>query len=100
MISVPEKKWIKFKNFMHINLVDEAGEVRGSITAGTLRTMLGKMCHMTRVWAGGRPSLYPLWRLLFTAKFIERDKLTLVDQENLVLNGECTFAVTLWLTKI
>ena len=100
MISLPEK-WIKFKNFLHTNLVDETGEVRGSITAGTLRTMLGKMCHMKRVWAGGRPSLYPLWRLLFTAKFIERDKLNLVDkQENLNFNGDCTFAVTLWLTKV
>ena len=86
---------------MHLNLVDKAGEVRGAITAGTLRTMLGKICHMTRVWASGRPSLYPLWRLLFTAKFVERDKLTLVDkQKNLVFNGDCTFAVTLWLMKI
>ena len=101
VISVPEKKWIKFKNFMHTNLVNEAGELRGTITAGILRTMLGKMCHMTRVWAGGRPSLYPLWRLLFTAKFIERDKLNLVDkQEILILKEDCMFAVTLWLTKV
>ena len=81
--------------------VRDGDVVRTHPTAGTLRTMLGKMCHMTRVWAGGRPSLYPLWRLLFTAKFLERDKLNLVDkQENLVLNEDCTFAVSLWLTKV
>ena len=100
-ISIPAKKWTKFKTFLRTNLIDEAGEMRCSVKAGTLRTMLGKMCHMTRVWAGGRPSLYPLWRLLFTAKFIERAKLTLVDkQEELLLNEDCTFAVNIWLEKI
>ena len=87
VISVPEKKWTKFKDFLQTNLINEAGKVSGSVTAGTLRTMLGKMCPMTRVWAGGRVSLYPPWRLLFIAKCIERDKLNLVDkQEKLLLN--------------
>ena len=100
-ISVPAKKWTKFKVFLRPNLIDETGEMRCSVKAGTLRTMLGKMCHMTRVWAGGRPSLYPLWRLLFTAKFIERAKLNLVDkQEELTLNEDCTFALNSWLEKI
>ena len=52
---MPVRKWIKFKVFLPTNLINEAGNVKCSVKAGTLRTMLGKMRH-NDASVGSRPT--------------------------------------------
>ena len=48
-------------------------EIPDSLDAATLQSALGKFHHITLVWTAGRPSLYALWKLYFTARLINED---------------------------
>ena len=48
---------------------DEAGEGGVTVDASSLLTVLGKFHNATLAWPAGRPRLYALWRLYFTATF-------------------------------
>ena len=56
------------------------GVVVESLTADSLRTALGKFCHFMRIWRAGKPCLYPLWRLFFTARFRDPQRQHLTDE--------------------
>ena len=42
------------------------------LRASALQGTLGLLHHLVMVWPAGRPSLYPLWKLFYTAKFFIR----------------------------
>ena len=97
MIGVPDKKWEKFRKFFKEAALTPEGKVVETITADTLRTTLGKFCHFTRIWPAGRPCLYPLWRLFFTARFRDTQTHYLADKkEELVVGPECNYALHRW----
>ena len=54
-----------------------------------------------RIWPAGRPCLYPLWRLFFTAKFRGQQKQHLADKgEELKLDADCIYALERWATLV
>ena len=46
--------------------------VKNKVDAADLCSGLGKFHHATLVWTEGRPPLYFLWRLFYTASFSSR----------------------------
>ena len=50
-------------------MTDGEEEFKEELDAEILRSALGKFHHHTLVWVAGRPHLYALWRLFYTASF-------------------------------
>ena len=80
--GVPAEKWQKLRRFMQDKLMTEnKNEVRTSLDAADLLSALGKFHHFTLVLTAGRPSLYALWLLLFTASFSDKTQLKLAPKK-------------------
>ena len=82
-IGVPAEKWQKLRRFMQDKLLSTENriEVRTTLDAADLLSALGKFHHFTLVWTAGRPSLYALWLLLFTASFSDKARLQLAPKK-------------------
>ena len=50
-------------------MTEEEERIKEELDAEILRSALGKFHHHTLVWVAGRPHLYALWRLFYTASF-------------------------------
>ena len=48
---------------------EDEENIKDEIDAAVLRSALGKFHHHTLIWVAGRPLLYALWQLFYTAKF-------------------------------
>ena len=67
--GMPAEKWMNLRLYVESKLMSTAGEVVATVDASSLLTVLGKFHHATLTWPAGRPCLYALWRLYFTATF-------------------------------
>ena len=75
----------------------DQGRAQSSVDAADLLSGLGKFHHFTSVWTTGRPSLYALWLLMFTATFKDKDKLRLHPaKQKLKMSPEAAESMKLW----
>ena len=67
-LGIPEKKWNKLREFFTEVFVQKDGiSLKTEVKAKLLEKALGKFHHVTTVWSPGRPPLYSLWCVYFTA---------------------------------
>ena len=101
LLGIPEKKWGALRKWVEEEIPLDSQKGLTFLEAGTLRTALGKFCHAMLIWPAGRPCLYNLWRLLFTASFYDRARTRLsVPRQRLELTLECTEALTRWKQRL
>ena len=68
--GIPEKKWRRLALFFAEKFLEgDKATVKSRVDAADLLSGLGKLHHITLVWSAGRPVLYFLWRLYYTASF-------------------------------
>ena len=68
--SLPLAKWEDLLKYFEAQFVDSAtNSIMKRIEAAELHRALGKFHHATLVWTAGRPSLYAIWKLFYSAKF-------------------------------
>lgn len=95
--GIPIRKWIDLKAFVAENFIQEnTNIVRKQIDASHLLSALGKFHHFTQVWIAGRPSLYPLWRLFYTAEFRGPDLVLHPKTQKLSVDVDAKEALGFW----
>ena len=101
LLGIPENKWGALRKWVEVAISLESRKGLPFIEAGTLRTALGKFSHAMLIWPAGRPCLYHLWKLLFTASFFDRARTKLsMPSQKLELTLECIEAVTRWKQRL
>ena len=93
--GIPAKKWEALRLWVADKLMNkQRTDVPDRVDAATLRSALGKFHHKTLVWCAGRPSLYALWKLFFTARFKSGDPSKLwPKKQQLVVTTEVKKAI-------
>ena len=101
LVGVPENKWVALRKWIDEEFTFAAQEGLPHIEAGTLQSALGKFCHAMLIWPAGRPCLYHLWSLLFTACYSDRTRAKLsMPQQPLTLTEGCIKAVLKWKERL
>ena len=91
LLVIPENKWGALRKWFDEEIPLDTQKGLHFIEAGTLRTALGKFGHAMLIWPAGRPCLYHLWCLLFTALFCDRARIKFSwPGQRLELALECT----------
>ena len=101
LIGIPKTKWVALRKWMDANIELDNLDRAPSIVAGTLQTALGKFCHAMLIWPEGRPCLFFLWQLFFTADFRDRTRSKLqMPTQTLKLTVDCIAALTKWKERL
>ena len=75
--------------------------VKDHVDAGTLLSALGKFHHISLVWPAGRPCLYALWKLYYTAHFKFGDPSKLIPKkQELEVTSEARRAILHWWEEV
>lgn len=100
--SVPRKKWNEIGQFFVKKfLADDGITIRDSVDAADLLSGLGKMHHVVLVWPAGRPCLYFLWRLYYTATFSPMNPSKLQPRkQSLEVSPEAKSALEFWRIRL
>ena len=83
---------------MEEKFIKAAGDdVKDHLDAEDLLSILGKFHHMTLVWTAGRPSLYALWQMFFTATFKEGVPYELMPRKQILkVTAEAKRTLQIW----
>ena len=101
LVGIPKTKWEALRHWMDTNIKLAHDKRAPCIAAGTLQTALGKLCHAMLIWPAGRPCLYFLWRLFYTAAFRDRTRSKLqIASQPLKLTDDCITALTIWKERL
>ena len=101
LIGIPKPKWAALRKWVDTTFPLEQADGPPLIEAGALQSALGKFCHAMITWPAGRPCLYHLWRLLFTASFSNKDRAKLsMPHQTLELTPDCIGAITRWKQRL
>ena len=96
--GIPERKWERLAQFFTEKLLeDDKATVKSKVDAEDLLSGLGKLHHITLVWSAGRPVLYFLWKLYYTAAFSYRQPQKLYPRkQQLRVNPDAARALSFW----
>ena len=104
--GLPQKKWENLGLFFKDTfLLNDGEDFAPTVRAEQLQTALGKFHHAVLVWPAGRPSLYALWRLFYSATFSYRKNRTkkpvlFRPKQQLTLNEEAQTSLTFWKNRL
>ena len=100
--GIPEKKWKKIATFVADKFLEnDRVTIKDKIDAADLLSVIGKFHHITLVWTRGRPSLYFLWRLFYTASFSDIDQGILhPKKQSLKVSAEARRSIQFWCERL
>ena len=101
-------KWSKLREFFLETFVQKDGKsLKRKTTAKQLEKALGKLHHVTTIWSPGRPPLYSLWCVFFTADFMviqtrgaSRRVLRPNPEQELCLGKHAQKALRVWFERL